>query len=281
MSRAQADDAAPVRGGASETSPMRLPVILSLAGHGVVAALLILFAAQARRPPEPLEKQGIEVLFNPALAQPQAVLVPDAPIEPSPPPPTVAMAPPADQVPALLPAEAPPAPIAEVPVAPPDRTVTAMPPPPPKPPVRQKPKFVVRQLEPLRSAAPMPRRPAQMPPAAVAAAQFAALRAPAASLPGPDPAISYRALISAWFESHKRYPDAARERGEEGSVALRFRVDRSGRVVDYALLTSTGYADLDQGVEQMMRGAQLPPFPAGMTEAQIEIAVKIAFSLMR
>jgi len=88
-------------------------------------------------------------------------------------------------------------------------------------------------------------------------------------------------MISAWFESHKRYPVSACRRGEEGTVTLRFQVDRFGRVVDYTLLTSSGYADLDQGVDQMMRGAQLPPFPAGMTQPQIEVAVRIGFSLTR
>jgi periplasmic protein TonB len=83
------------------------------------------------------------------------------------------------------------------------------------------------------------------------------------------------------FESHKHYPDTARERGEEGNVELRFRVDRYGRVIDYALVTSTGYADLDRDVEQMMSGAQLSPFPAGMTEPDIELSVNIGFSLLR
>jgi periplasmic protein TonB len=88
-------------------------------------------------------------------------------------------------------------------------------------------------------------------------------------------------MISAWFETHKYYPDSARQRGEEGSVGLSFRVDRFGRVLNYTLLTSTGYADLDAGIDQMMRGAQLPPFPAGMTAPEIEVSVKIRFSLAR
>ena len=83
------------------------------------------------------------------------------------------------------------------------------------------------------------------------------------------------------FESHKHYLDSARERGEEGNVALRFRVDRYARVIDDALVSRTGYADLDRGVEQMMSGAQLPPFPAGMTEPDIELSVNIGFSLIR
>jgi hypothetical protein len=47
------------------------------------------------------------------------------------------------------------------------------------------------------------------------------------------------------------------------------------------LLTGTGYSDLDAGIDQMMRGAQPPPLPAGMTMPQIEVAVVIRFSLTR
>jgi len=41
------------------------------------------------------------------------------------------------------------------------------------------------------------------------------------------------------------------------------------------------YSDLDAGIDQMMRGAQLPPLPAGVTMSQIEVAVTIRFSLTR
>jgi outer membrane biosynthesis protein TonB len=60
------------------------------------------------------------------------------------------------------------------------------------------------------------------------------------------PHVNYRAMLRAWFDSHKRYPLSACQRGEEGSVKMRFQVDRLGRVVDHTLLTSSGYADLDQ-----------------------------------
>jgi hypothetical protein len=40
-------------------------------------------------------------------------------------------------------------------------------------------------------------------------------------------------------------------------------------------------SDLDAGIDQMMRGAQLPPLPAGVTMSQIEVAVTIRFSLTR
>jgi len=87
-------------------------------------------------------------------------------------------------------------------------------------------------------------------------------------------------MISAWLESHKRYPESARERGEEGSAALRFRIDRSGHVLDYRY-ASTGHADLDAGLDALMRGAQLPPFPPGMTAERVEISVTMQFNLTR
>lgn len=106
-----------------------------------------------------------------------------------------------------------------------------------------------------------------------------------ASIPSPPPAPTispdYRSLLSGWLESHKRYPEEARQRGEEGRAVLRFRVDRYGRVLDYSVVSSTGFADLDAAVEAMMRGAMLPPFPPSMTSPEIEVSVTIRFGLAR
>jgi protein TonB len=104
-----------------------------------------------------------------------------------------------------------------------------------------------------------------------------------APAPRPAPTVSpgYRSLLSAWLESHKRYPESARARGEEGRAVLRFRVDRSGRVLNYALAASTGFADLDAAIDGMMRGATLPPFPADMAASDVEVSVTVRFSLTR
>ncbi len=99
--------------------------------------------------------------------------------------------------------------------------------------------------------------------------------------PAPSTAISpgYRALLSQWLEAHKRYPETARERGEEGRAVLHFVVERDGRVAQFAIVRSTGYPDLDAAIDDMMRGATLPPFPPGMDEASIAVSVAIRFSL--
>ena len=52
-------------------------------------------------------------------------------------------------------------------------------------------------------------------------------------------------------------------------------------VTDFAVTSSSGYPDLDQSVEEMMRGATLPPFPAGISQPQMQVSVAIRFSLRR
>ena len=265
---------------------MRLPLTLSTAGHAILFALLVLLAIEPS-PPQPAVKGGIEVVLGQSLSQPQAVLAPEAvsrPADPS----TVAALPPqeiAEPEPVAAASESSPEAVTEI--LPPDQT-EALKPPPHNPVVRQPAKPAVRRRQP-RAVVTAPTAPSRLADAgqtATAASQYPAGQSAAAAgipatVPGPDPAANYGAMISAWFESHKYYPESARQRREEGGVKLRFRVDRFGRVLGYRLLESTGYADLDAGVDQMMRAAQLPPFPAGMTQSQIEIQVKLRFNLTR
>ena len=243
----------------------RWPLAASIVGHCGVAALLVLFAANL--PPAPLPiAQGIEVMLSP----PEPVAEPPPP---EPPPPPVQAEPP--------------------PPEPPPPVVQAAPPPPepPPPPPRPKSKPVVRRPPPVRQPVrrpppePVPYRPVTpyvQPP--TAPVQTAVIPRPPAPPPRPTvPIVSanYRASLSAWLESHKRYPESARERGEEGRAILRFRVARSGQVLNYAVVQSTGYPDLDAAVDQMMRGASLPPFPADMTATDVEVSVPVRFALAR
>ena len=265
-------------------SGMRLPLTLSTAGHAIAFVLLVLLVADPS-PPEPIAKGGIEVVLGQSLSQPQAVLAPEAASRPADPS-TIAALPSqemAETEPVVTEAEPPPTPMPEI--LPPGQT-EPVPPPPHKPVVRQPAKTVVRQPQPRAIASvptPTPSQLAEAQQIATAASQYPAGQSAAAAampaiVPGPD---NYSAMISAWLEAHKRYPESARERDEEGQVKLHFRIDRFGRVLAYSLLESTGYADLDAGIDQMMRGAQLPPFPAGMTQSQIEISVKLRFKLTR
>lgn len=262
---------------------IRLSLALSIAGHAVVLALLILFAAATRPSPETEMPGGFEVVLGQPLPEAKPLPAPQAL-----PPRAAAAAQPERPVEATEPA---PAPTPEVPVLPPDQTaaVPVTPPPRRKPVVREPPKHVMRRPEgpraPVAEPTPAPARFAEMSPAGVAGAQnstavaAASVAAPTPA-PRPDVSASYQAVISAWLESHKRYPESARQRGEEGNAALRFRIDRSGRVLDYSY-RSTGYADLDAGLDEMLRGAQLPPFPPGITASRIEVSLTMRFNLTR
>jgi periplasmic protein TonB len=244
-------------------SSFRLPLVASILGHGGVLALLMLFAAQL--PPVPLpepRKAGIEVM----LAQPVAEI---PPATPEPPPVAETQAPPPEPPPppAVIPKPEPPPP----PPKPVVHKPVVKPPPPPRPAPQP-----VRQLPPQPPQLPLP-----MPRLAPAPTQTAAIPVPPAPHPAPIVSPGYRAALSAWLESHKRYPDSARSRGEEGRAVLRFRVDRSGRVLNYAVVSSTGYADLDASIDAMMRGATMPPFPADMAASDVEVSVTVRFALTR
>jgi periplasmic protein TonB len=277
---------------------IKLPLALSIAGHAVCLALLVFFLSSKIAPPaEPIAKGGIEVAFEPALPQPEATPPPrpepeTLPPPAEPPPPETASAPePAPSPPEPQPEAATPAPeppVAAEPAPEAQRTVSEPTPPPPrKLAVKKPPKPVPRRQEvPQPSQAHTPSPPQQLSaapaPAPTAPQQTALAATPVpAPVPSPEASAGYRALLSAWLESHKRYPESARQRSEEGHAVLRFQVDRSGRVLDYAVVSSSGYPDLDQSIDEMMRGAILPPFPAGMPQSRIEVSVTIRFSLRR
>ena len=257
-------------------SDIKLPLGLSVVGHLVCVALLVLFLPAAQPPvPEPRAMGGIEVVLTPLpkAEEPPVQAEMPPPVEPAPPEP-LPVPPPDEPVAAMEPP--PPAPEAPTPAVEPP----SPPPMPHKPVVKHQPKPVLRhQEQPQPAADSAPAQPATAP----AAPQQTALAPTPVPAPVPSPEVSpgYLGLLSAWLESHKHYPDSARQRGEEGRAVLHFEVDRAGRVLDFAVVKSSGYADLDAAIENMMRGATLPPFPASMTQSRIPVSVTIRFSLTR
>jgi periplasmic protein TonB len=256
---------------------IRLPLGLSVAGHAICLVLLVLLLPTSVPPVlEPLATGGMEVVLAQLPKQeepPPRAETPPPPVETPPPEPTPP--PPTPEEPVATIEPPPPAPEVPAPVV--------EPPPPPaprKPIVKPPPKPVVRRPEQTQpTAAPTPTQPA---PAAIAAPQTAYAPTPVpAPVPSNEVSPGYRALLSAWLESHKRYPDSARQRGEEGRAILRFAVDRSGRVLNFALAQSSGFPDIDASIEEMMRNATLPPFPATMTQPRIDVSVTVRFSLAR
>ena len=111
----------------------------------------------------------------------------------------------------------------------------------------------------------------------------------AASAVAPSPpqttseaiASEWQSALGRWLASRKTYPEAARERDEEGRVVVRFTVIRDGTVLSVSVVRSSGIAALDDAAQAMLRGARLPPFPETMTQSQVNVTVPIAYSLGR
>jgi protein TonB len=91
---------------------------------------------------------------------------------------------------------------------------------------------------------------------------------------------SWQTALVRHLQQYKRYPGEAQARGDEGVVQLSFTVDRTGHVLNREIVHSSGHRELDNEVMSMIERAQpLPPFPATMPQAKLELTVPIRFSL--
>ena len=154
-------------------------------------------------------------------------------------------------------------------------------PPPPKP--RERPP-VPHRPEPVKL--PEPVAQPQTAPATPTAT------APEAKTPEPAPpsvaaaAVSEDALakflrtVSIHLERLKHYPRDAAIRHEQGVVLLRFLLARDGKVLGAELERSSGHDLLDKEVLALIRRAEpLPPFPAELTQQQLQLVLPVPFSL--
>lgn len=91
---------------------------------------------------------------------------------------------------------------------------------------------------------------------------------------------SYAAKVRSWLYAHKIYPRRARMRREEGRVQVRFVLDRTGMLLEGAVVQRSGNATLDEEAEAMMRRASpYPRAPAELVGDRIEFTAPIEFML--
>jgi len=84
------------------------------------------------------------------------------------------------------------------------------------------------------------------------------------------------------LEHYKRYPGAAQARRQQDTVYLRFTMDRSGKVLEWNIERSGGYALLDNEVAELIkRASPLPVPPSEVSGSRIEMVVPVEFFLRR
>jgi protein TonB len=227
--------------GAALLTIVRLPVVPKLPDEQAVA---LVFAPPQSVSPEPLAPAAMPELPPPAEipAPPEVPIAQPSPPEPLPPPPAETKSP-----------EAPP-PITHPPVV--HKTTPRVKPVTP-PHIAETP----TAIQPQPSDAP-PSQPISR--SSVAEAPIAG---------------DWQRSLATWLAAHKTYPDEARRRGMEGTVVLRFTVDRSGRVLDVVLVRSAGSSMLDTAAEAMVHNATLPPFTDGMSQDTVTVTVQIRYAL--
>jgi protein TonB len=95
-------------------------------------------------------------------------------------------------------------------------------------------------------------------------------------LPPPD----YLARLMAHLNAYKHYPRSALLRHEQGTVRLRFIMDRMGNVKSYEVVGSSGFPDLDDEARSVIQNAQpLPPVPPNYPGTNLDLVLPLVFSL--
>jgi protein TonB len=88
---------------------------------------------------------------------------------------------------------------------------------------------------------------------------------------------AYNALVFGHLQRFKRYPSSAR--GAQGTVVVRFVLNRAGAVIESAVTKSSGNDVLDrEALEILRRASPFPPFPAAKPGPQDSYVAPVNFA---
>ena len=91
----------------------------------------------------------------------------------------------------------------------------------------------------------------------------------------------YWERLLTWLKKHGRYPRRAIPKRLEGEALLEFVIDRSGKVVTYRLLQSSGHFILDHEVKRMIKFADpVPALPAGFPDPNMHVILPVIFEIL-
>jgi periplasmic protein TonB len=92
---------------------------------------------------------------------------------------------------------------------------------------------------------------------------------------------TWKLQVVGLLERHKRYPEAAQERNQHGTVELAFSLNRQGRVITSRIAKSSGSAALDEATLDLVRRAQPFPPPPPEMGAEVNLTVPIRYNFRR
>ncbi len=93
----------------------------------------------------------------------------------------------------------------------------------------------------------------------------------------PAASNAYNALVVGHLARFKRYPSGAH--GVSGKVTVRFVLDRRGKVVEHAVVVSSGNAVLDrEALETLQRASPFPAFPSAKPGEDATYTMPISYA---
>lgn len=229
--------------------------------------------AQPAPAPPPVEASPPVQPQPPAAETPAPAAEEPAPPSPEPVPPPSVPPVPAQPVPIPpQPAEPPPEAVPQPPpTSPSPRTLPVKPPanpaPPPKAPNFPPPMNFSLGSPPRSRPQPAPHPPGTIDLSLGPAKQGPADNTPHAAIDGDKAGPDWRNALSLWVSQHAYYPEQARENHEEGEARVHVEATSRGRVTSVELLGKSGSMWLDLALQALFRNANIPPLPAGHSEA--------------
>ena len=84
-----------------------------------------------------------------------------------------------------------------------------------------------------------------------------------------DPLLkhSYESQLLAWLERHKKYPNLARRRSQQGTVILKFVINAEGKLLSHKILQASSHTALNTAVIKMIKRSS--PMPSVPKELQL------------
>ncbi|MDR2339493.1 MAG: energy transducer TonB [Deltaproteobacteria bacterium] len=96
----------------------------------------------------------------------------------------------------------------------------------------------------------------------------------------PNAFAAYKTKVQRKLERYKKYPPAARNSKTEGTVTVRFTINRTGKVIQSQLVKSSGSPILDDEVMALLRRVDpFPEFPKEIPDNTITLTAPIRFSI--
>lgn len=80
----------------------------------------------------------------------------------------------------------------------------------------------------------------------------------------------YKAYVQQKIESSKKYPRAASELGQTGTVKVRFRVLSDGSTTDVVIVSGSGYSRLDEPTKSLIRNMKFKTIPKEINDGFID-----------